>query len=80
MPKASCRPAGGVNDAVEHAIVTALRCQAKGRSEVILLNLFGHGHFDMSAYTKHFEVKLTDQQYAEAELAMALTGLPSVSV
>jgi tryptophan synthase beta chain len=45
---------------------------------VILFNLFGHGHFDMSAHTKHVEGRLTGQQYPEAELAMALAGLPLV--
>jgi len=45
---------------------------------VILFNLCGHGHFDMSAYSSYFAGKLTDQSYDEAELAMALAGLPSV--
>jgi tryptophan synthase beta chain len=32
----------------------------------------------MSAYSSYFAGKLVDQQYDEAELAMALAGLPSV--
>jgi tryptophan synthase beta chain len=71
-------PAPEANHAVKGAIVEALRCKAEGRSEVILFNLCGHGHFDMSAYTNYFAGNLTDQQYDEAELAMALAGLPSV--
>jgi hypothetical protein len=39
----------------------------------------GHGHFDMSAYINYFEGKLVDQAYDEADLAMALAGLPSVA-
>jgi len=71
-------PAPEANHAVKGAIVEALRCKAEGRSEVILFNLCGHGHFDMSAYTNYFAGTLTDQTYDEAELAMALAGLPSV--
>jgi tryptophan synthase beta chain len=45
---------------------------------VILFNLCGHGHFDMSAYSNYTAGKLTDQAYDEKELAMALAGLPAV--
>jgi tryptophan synthase beta chain len=71
-------PAPEANHAVKGAIVEALRCKAEGRCEVILFNLCGHGHFDMSAYTNFLAGKLVDQPYDEAELAMALAGLPSV--
>jgi tryptophan synthase beta chain len=57
------------------------RCAAKeeGVSRCILFNLCGHGHFDMQAYSRdYFAGKLVDQSYDEAELAMALAGLPSV--
>ncbi len=67
------------NHAIKGAIVEALRCKAEGRSEVILFNLCGHGHFDMAAYSDYFAGKLSDQSYDEAELAMALAGLPSVA-
>jgi tryptophan synthase beta chain len=71
-------PAPEANHAVKGAIDEALRCKAEGKSRVILFNLCGHGHFDMQAYMDYFAGKLTDQQYDEAELAMALAGLPSV--
>lgn len=71
-------PAPEANHAVKGAIEEALRCKREGRSEVILFNLCGHGHFDMAAYTDYFNGKLVDQPYDEAELAMALAGLPSV--
>jgi len=32
----------------------------------------------MTAYQKYFAGELTDEHYDEAELAMALAGLPSV--
>jgi tryptophan synthase beta chain len=72
-------PAPEANHAVKGAIDEALRCKAEGRSEVILFNLCGHGHFDMQAYMDYFAGKLKDLQYDEKELAMALAGLPSVA-
>jgi tryptophan synthase beta chain len=64
---------------VRGAIDEALQCKEEGASRAILFNLCGHGHFDMQAYIDYFAGKLTDQGYDEAELAMALAGLPSVS-
>ena len=72
-------PAPEANHAVRGAIDEALRCKEEGVSRAILFNLCGHGHFDMQAYMDYFAGKLTDQNYDEAELAMALAGLPSVA-
>lgn len=71
-------PAPEANHAVKGAIVEALRCKTEDRPQTILFNLCGHGHFDMTAYSNYTAGKLLDQQYDEAELAMALSGLPSV--
>ena len=71
-------PAPEANHAVKGAIEEALRCKREGRSETILFNLCGHGHFDMAAYMAYSAGTLSDQSYSEAELAMALAGLPSV--
>jgi len=71
-------PAPEANHAVRGAIDEALKCKAEGKSRSILFNLCGHGHFDMQAYIDYFGGKLQDLQYDEAELAMALAGLPSV--
>ncbi len=72
-------PAPEANHAVKGAIDEALRCKAEGKSETILFNLCGHGHFDMQAYTDYFAGNLVDMTYDEGELAMALAGLPSVA-
>ena len=72
-------PAPEANHAVKGAIDEALRCREEGRSEAILFNLCGHGHFDMQAYIDYFGGKLKDIDYDEKELAMALAGLPSVA-
>ena len=71
-------PAPEANHAVKGAIDEALKCKAEGKSRTILFNLSGHGHFDMQAYIDYFDGKLQDLDYDEAELAMALAGLPSV--
>jgi tryptophan synthase beta chain len=72
-------PAPEANHAVKGAIDEALRCKKEGKSQVILFNLCGHGHFDMQAYMDYFAGKLVDQNYDEAELAMALAGLPAAA-
>jgi tryptophan synthase beta chain len=72
-------PAPEANHAVKGAIDEALRCREEGVSRVILFNLCGHGHFDMGAYTEYFAGRLQDLEYDEADLAMALAGLPSVN-
>jgi tryptophan synthase beta chain len=71
-------PAPEANHAVKGAIDEAIRCREEGTSRAILFNLCGHGHFDMQAYIDYFAGKLQDLDYDEAELAMALAGLPSV--
>ncbi|MBN9658533.1 MAG: TrpB-like pyridoxal phosphate-dependent enzyme [Acidobacteria bacterium] len=71
-------PAPEANHAVRGAIDEALRCKAEGKAETILFNLSGHGHFDMQSYTDYLAGKLTDLEYEDNELAMALAGLPSV--
>ena len=71
-------PAPEANHAVRGAIEEAMRCKREGKSETILFNLCGHGHFDMASYQKYFAGELKDEAYDEKELAMALSGLPSV--
>jgi tryptophan synthase beta chain len=70
-------PAPEANHAVKGAIDEAIRCREEGKSETILFNLCGHGHFDMQAYMDYFAGNLQDLDYDEADLAMALAGLPS---
>ncbi len=71
-------PAPETSHAIRAAIDEALRCKKEGRKETILFNLSGHGHFDMQAYTDYLAGALKDQTYNEKEVAMALSGLPSV--
>jgi tryptophan synthase beta chain len=43
---------------------------------VILLNLCGHGHFDMSAYDAYIAGTLEDPEFSEADMEAALERLP----
>jgi tryptophan synthase beta chain len=71
-------PAPEANHAVRALIDEAIRCREEGVSRALLVNLSGHGHFDMQAYMDYFAGGLVDQQYEESDLAMALASLPAV--
>ena len=71
-------PAPESNHAVRAAIDEALRCKAEGKSEAILFNLSGHGHFDLPAYMDYKAGRLRDHEYSSKEVALALAGLPTV--
>ncbi|MFP4375246.1 MAG: TrpB-like pyridoxal phosphate-dependent enzyme [Spirochaetaceae bacterium] len=72
-------PAPEANHAVAAAIDEAHACKESGESKAILFNLCGHGQFDMQAYLDYNAGKLVAYEYPEEEVAMALSGLPSVS-
>lgn len=71
-------PAPESTHAIKGAIEEALRCKREGKAETILFCLSGHGHFDMTAYTKYLEGQLKDENYDEKELGQALSVLPVV--
>jgi tryptophan synthase beta chain len=47
-----------------------------GEARVILFNLCGHGHFDMSAYDAYLAGELEDLELSETELEAAMQRLP----
>ena len=69
-------PAPESNHAIRVAIDEALQARAEGRSKVILFNLSGHGHFDLSAYEAYLTGRLEDYEYeapaAEPDMATAV--------
>ncbi|MEI8308219.1 MAG: TrpB-like pyridoxal phosphate-dependent enzyme [Chloroflexales bacterium] len=71
-------PAPESNHAVAGAIREALRCKEEGKSETILFNLSGHGHFDLQAYMDYQAGILKDFEYSDEDVATALAGLPTV--
>ncbi|MEO8093234.1 MAG: TrpB-like pyridoxal phosphate-dependent enzyme [bacterium] len=48
----------------------------EGDERVILVNLCGHGHFDMTAYAAYAAGELQDLEFSEAEMEAALERLP----
>jgi tryptophan synthase beta chain len=71
-------PAPEANHVVRATIDEALRCKEEGRDKVLLMNLCGHGHFDLQAYMDFHAGLLQDHEYSSEEVAMALAGLPAV--
>jgi tryptophan synthase beta chain len=64
--------------AVRLAIDEALDAKEKGEKRVILFNLSGHGHFDMSAYQAYLSGQLQDYEYPIEAVKEAMEGLPEV--
>ncbi|HUI71722.1 MAG TPA: TrpB-like pyridoxal phosphate-dependent enzyme, partial [Spirochaetia bacterium] len=71
-------PAPESSHAIASAIRAAKKCKETGEKKVILFNLSGHGHFDMSAYEQYFAGKLEDYEYPEEEIRKAELELPKV--
>jgi tryptophan synthase beta chain len=51
-------PAPESSHAIKSAIEEAKKAKLEGKKKIILFNLSGHGHFDMSAYDAYFTGKL----------------------
>jgi tryptophan synthase beta chain len=60
-------PAPESSHAIEMAIHEALRARDEGRQKVIVFNLSGHGHFDMSAYQAYLEGTLENGRKESAD-------------
>lgn len=73
-------PAPESAHAIRAAIDEALDAKAKGEKRVILFNLSGHGHFDMTAYEKYNNNELEDYEYPAEAVAEAMQHLPQVSL
>lgn len=65
--------------AIRAAIDEALACKESGEPKVILFNLTGHGHFDLSAYDKYLRGELEDFEYPAEAIEASLAHLPKVA-
>jgi tryptophan synthase beta chain len=72
-------PAPEAAHAIRVVIDEALRCRQEGKKRVIVFNLCGHGHFDLTAYEAYLAGKLQDYEYPAARVDEALRHLPAVS-
>lgn len=68
-------PAPEANHAVASAIREANQAKEEGKARVILFNLCGHGHFDMSAYEAYFAGKLEKHEMSQAEVDAAVAKI-----
>jgi tryptophan synthase beta chain len=68
-------PAPESSHAIRAAVDEALAAREEGRAKVILFNLSGHGHFDLSAYENYLSGKLQDYEYPSQEIERAMAGL-----
>jgi tryptophan synthase beta chain len=66
-----------------HAVAAAMneaeRAKEAGEEKVIVFNLSGHGHFDMSAYQAYFAGELIDYEYPAERIAAAMETVPVVA-
>jgi tryptophan synthase beta chain len=71
-------PAPESTHAIKVAVDEALAAKAAGEARVILFNLSGHGHFDLSSYERYLHGTLEDYEYPAAKVAASLANLPNV--
>ena len=71
-------PAPESAHAIRVAVDEALKAKETGEKKVILFNLSGHGHFDLSAYEAYLSGGLEDYDYPEDAIATIKDRLPKV--
>ena len=71
-------PAPEANHAIAQVIREANEATAKGEERVILFNLCGHGHFDLTAYDDFIQGKLQDHVLDEEALQASALGVLAV--
>jgi tryptophan synthase beta chain len=71
-------PAPESAHAIKAAIDLANEAKERGEETVILFNLSGHGHFDLSAYDAFHAGKLEDYELPQEQIDEAMAALPMV--
>ena len=71
-------PAPEPTHALRVAMDEAIAAREAGEARVILFNLCGHGHFDLSAYERYHDGSLEDYEYPMERVEAALASLPKV--
>ena len=57
-----------------------MRCKEEGKSETILINMCGHGHFDMKAYQDYFAGDIQRHELTSEEIEASLSTLDTPAV
>lgn len=71
-------PAPEASHAIKAVIDEALKARDAGEEKVILFNLSGHGHFDLSAYDQYLAGELTDFAYPEEKIKESMAKIPKL--
>jgi tryptophan synthase beta chain len=71
-------PAPEPTHAISVVIDLALEAKEAGTSPVILFNLCGHGHFDLSSYERYLDDTLEDYELPQERIEHALETVPAV--
>ncbi len=72
-------PAPESSHAIKVAIDEALKCKETGEEKTIVFGLTGTGYFDMFAYEKFHDGKMSDYIPTDEELAESLSHVPDVN-
>ena len=73
-------PAPESSHAIKVAIDEALKCKETGEEKTILFGLTGTGYFDMYAYEKFHDGKMSDYIPTDADLQTGFDGIPNISL
>lgn len=71
-------PAPESSHAIRVAVDEALKCKETGEEKTILFGLTGTGYFDMTAYEKYNDGKMSDYVPSDEELEKAFESLPKI--
>ncbi|MBV6492321.1 MAG: Tryptophan synthase beta chain [Turneriella sp.] len=71
-------PAPESSHAIHQAVLEAKQADEEGKSRVILFNLSGHGHFDLTAFTQYLAGQMKDSSISDADLKKGLATIPVV--
>ncbi len=72
-------PAPESSHAIRVAVDEAIEAREAGTPRVILFNLSGHGHYDLTAYERYLAGALEDYEFPADRVAEALRAVPVVS-
>jgi len=73
-------PAPESSHAIRTAIDEALKCKETGEEKTIVFGLTGTGYFDMTAYERFNDGKMTDTIPSDQELEASFATLPQVNL
>ena len=73
-------PAPEAAHGIAGVIREAMHAKETGEKRVILFNLCGHGHFDMSAYNAYFANELSESDFPQEQIDAAMANLPEVAL